>query len=132
MAHDPVLKEKARELFVVNGFSMDTIQTMLPDVSRKTLYNWRDKENWEAQRRERVIKTSNRRERLEQLIDKLLDELDVKMDPKLIFSLGKAVAALKSSSTFEFTEEKKEKQDDIKKGYSEENLKKIEQELLNL
>lgn len=132
MAHDPALKEKAKELFVVNGFSMDTIQTMLPEVSRKTLYNWRDKENWEAQRRERAIKTSNRRERLEGLIDRLLDELDVTMDPKLIFSLGKIVAALKSSSTFEFTEEKREKQEGIKKGLTEENLKKIEEEILNL
>ncbi len=61
MAHDPALKEKAEEMFIINGFSMDTICTMLPEVSRKTLYNWRNVENWESKRRERVEKTKTRR-----------------------------------------------------------------------
>jgi hypothetical protein len=132
MAHDPVLKEKAKEMFVVNGFSMDTICTMLPEVSRKTLYNWRDKENWEAQRRERVVKVSNRRERLEEIVDRLLDELNVTLDPKLIFSLGKIIAALRTSSTFEFTDEKKAKETNQAKGLTPETLAEIEKKILNL
>jgi hypothetical protein len=132
MAHDAALKEKAKELYVVNGFSMDTICTMLPDVSRKTLYNWREKESWESQRRDRVEKTSTRRERLEAALDRALDELEVKFDPKILFSVGKLVAALKSLSTFEFTEEKKAKADNSTKGYSEENLRELEEKFMNL
>ncbi|GJQ50792.1 MAG: hypothetical protein HKUEN01_31780 [Candidatus Kuenenia stuttgartiensis] len=132
MAHDPVLKEKAKEMFVLNGFSMDTIGTMLPGVSRKTLYNWRDKENWEAQRRERVVKASNRRERLEEIVDRLLDELNVTLDPKLIFSLGKIIAAIKASAAFRFTDEIKSEESNTAKGLTPETLDEIEKKILNL
>src|SRR3990167_6222658 len=127
MAHDAALKEKAKEMFVVNGFSMDTIQTMLPEVSRKTLFNWRKQESWEELRRARSVKSSTRRERLEAALDRALDELEVVFDPKLIFAVGKIVAALKSSSTFEFTEEKKVKDNKKERDMSEETWKEIEE-----
>jgi len=127
---DPAIKEKAKEMFVVNRFSMDTILELLKnDVSRKTLYNWRNQEDWETLRRQRAVKTHNRRERLEALLDKGIDELEVNFSPALVFSIGKLVAALKTSTTFEFTEEKKEKEDSKVKGLSEENLKEIEKKL---
>ncbi len=132
MAHDPAIKEKVRELFVVNGFSMETITTMLPEVSRKTLYNWRKEEHWDLQRRDRSVNTSNRREKLEAIVDRLLDELNVKLDPKLIFSLGKIIAAIRTSSTFEFVDEKKQKEINRDKGYSEDNLRELEEKFLNL
>lgn len=132
MAHDAALKEKAREMFVVNGFSMETIQTMLPEISRKTLYNWRKEEHWDLKRRDRSVKTTNRRERLEAIIDRLLDELDVVLDPKLIFSLGKTIAAIRASSDFEFTDEKKAKADSNEKGLTEKTLAEIEEKILNL
>ena len=130
---DPAIKEKAKELYVVNGFSMETILTMLEGgIAKKTLYNIRNKEDWDSQRRERSQRVSGRRERLEALIDHALDELDVNFDPKLIFSIGKLVAALKSANTFEFTEEKKEKENNREKGFTEETLRQIEQKVLNL
>lgn len=132
MAHDVALKEKAREMFVVNGFSMDTIRTMLPEISRKTLYNWRKEEHWDLQRRDRSVKIINRRERLESIVDRLLDELDVKIDPKLIFSLGKTIAAIRTSTAFEFSDEKKQKADSNEKGLSEKTLAEIEEKILNL
>ena len=127
---DPAVRKKAEELFIENGFSMDTILTMLDgEVSRKTLYNWRKEDNWEERRKDRVAKVANRRERLEALLDKLIDEAEAVSNPHLIFSIGKLVTALKSSSTFEFTEEKKEKESENKKGWSKENLEKLEKEL---
>jgi hypothetical protein len=133
MMPDPALKEKAKELFVTNGFSMNTILEMLNgEVARKTLYNWRKEENWEDERRQRAVRTQNRRERLEAALDRALDELEIKLDPKLIFAVGKLVAALKSSSTFEFTEEKKDKEDNKKKGLTPEALQEIESKILNL
>lgn len=132
MAHDPAIKEKAKELFVINGFSMETICTMIPEVSRKTIYNWRKSEHWDLQRRERSVRTTNRRERLEATVDRLLDELDVKLDPKLIFSLGKIIAAIRASSTFEFTDEIKSKETNQAKGLTPETLDEIEKKILNL
>ena len=130
---DPVLKEKAKDMFVINGFSMDTIEKVLDgDVSRKTLYNWRKQEDWETLRRQRAVRTAGRRERLEAALDRALDELETVFDSKLVFSIGKLVAALKSSSTFEFTEEKKDKEDNKIKGFSEENLREIEKKILDL
>lgn len=127
MAHDAVVKEKAKEMFVVNGFSMNTIETMLPEVSKKTLYNWKEKDNWEDERRSRIVATKTRRERLEALLDRLLDEVDVNMSPQLIFSIGKIAATLKSTSTFQFTEEKEKKEDS--KEISEETWDKIDERL---
>jgi len=129
MAHDAALREKAKEMFVTNGFSMDTIQTMLPEISRKTLYNWRETEKWEEQRRSRVERTKTRRERMESLVDRYLDEAEIKPDAKLIFAIGKLVAALKSSSTFEFTEEKKTGEDRKEQEISDDTWNKIEERL---
>jgi hypothetical protein len=106
---------------------MDTIQTMLPEVSRKTLFNWRKQDNWEELRRARVVKSSTRRERLEASLDRALDELEVVFDPKLVFAVGKIIAALKSSSTFEFTEERKAKDNRKEREMSEDTWKEIEE-----
>ena len=125
MAPDAALKEKAKELFVNSGFSVETILAMLPEISKKTLSNWCTEEGWETERRSRVIHKEGRRERIEGAIDRILDELDVRTDPKLIFSLGRLIAALKSASTIKFTEEKKmEKRKDV---LSDETWNKIDE-----
>ena len=125
MAYDAALKEKAKELFVNSGFTVETILSMLPEISRKTLSNWCIEEDWETQRRSRVVRKEGRRERIEGTIDRILDELDVRTDPKLIFSLGRLIAALKSASTLKFSEEKKlEKKKDV---LSDETWNKIDE-----
>ncbi|MBI1936670.1 MAG: hypothetical protein HYS25_00955 [Ignavibacteriales bacterium] len=127
---DPAVREKAKELFVENGFSMDTILTLLDgEVSRKTLYNWREQDGWGELRISRAQRQQNRRQRLEALLDKLMDEAETATNPRLIFSIGKIIAALKSISTFEFTEEKQEKETTIKKGFTKDNLELLEKEL---
>jgi hypothetical protein len=127
---DPAVREKAKELFVTNGFSMDTILTMLAgEVSRKTLYNWRNEDGWGQERINRTNKNQNRRERLEALLDKYINEAEAVSNPNLIFSIGKIITALKSTSTFEFTDEKKDKEANLKKGFTKENLESIEKEL---
>jgi hypothetical protein len=125
MVYDAALKEKARELFVNSGFTVETILSMLPEISKKTLSNWCIEEDWETQRRSRVVRKEGRRERIEGAIDRILDELDVRTDPKLIFSLGRLIAALKSASTLKFSEEKKmEKKKDV---LSDETWNKIDE-----
>jgi hypothetical protein len=130
---DPAIREKAKELFVENGFSMDTIVTMLAgQASRKSIYNFRKEDNWVEERVKKVSSTKSRRERLEQLLDKYITEAEAVPSPKLIFAIGKIVAALRASSTFEFTEERQSKQDNKSKGFTEETLKEIESKILGM
>lgn len=126
---DPAVRERAKELFVENGFSMETILTLLDkEVSRKTLYNWRKEDGWGALRIQRMQKQQTRREKLEALLDKYLEEADTASSPNLIFAIGKIVAALKSSSQFQFTDEKKN-DDDKPQEMTDETWDKIEERL---
>ncbi|HOJ19599.1 MAG TPA: hypothetical protein PLT92_13640 [Ignavibacteriaceae bacterium] len=130
---DPAVREKAKELFVQNGFSMDTILTMLEgEVSRKTLYNWRKEDNWEELRKNIVAKKQNRRERLEALLDRHIEQAEINLNPGTLFAIGKLITALKSANYIDFTDEIAERDENNKKGLTKENLEKIEKELLNL
>ncbi len=130
---DPAVREKAKELFVQNGFSMDTILTMLDgEVSRKTLYNWRKEDNWEELRKNIAAKKQNRRERLEALLDRYIEQAEINLNPTTLFAIGKLITALKSANYIDFTDEIAERDENNKKGLTKENLEKIEKELLNL
>jgi hypothetical protein len=127
---DPAVREKAKELFIANGFSMDTILNMLSgEVSRKTLYNWRNEDKWEELRKNKIIRTANLRERLENLLENAISEAETNMNPRAIFAVGKLVAALRSSVYVDFTDEKNEKAANLKKGFTKENLESLEKEL---
>lgn len=130
---DPAVREKAKELFVQNGFSMDTILTMLEgEVTRKTLYNWRNADGWEELRKNSVARKQNRRERLESLLDRYIEQAEINLNPGTLFAIGKLMTALKSANYIDFTDELAEREENNKKGLSKENLEKIEKELLNL
>lgn len=130
---DPAVRERAKELFVQNGFSMDTILTMLDgEVSRKTLYNWRKEDNWDEHRKNAAAKKQNRRERLEALLDRYIEQAEINLNPGTLFAIGKLIAALKSANYIDFTDEIAERDENNKKGLSKENLEKIEKELLDL
>jgi hypothetical protein len=127
MAHDAVLREKAKDMFVVNGFSMDTIQTMLPEISRKTLYNWRETEKWEEQRRSRVKSTTDIRHEIEAGLKEAVIEWRLTKNPSMMFSIGKAIEALRKMSTFNLPEEKQKEQDKISDTISDDTWAIIEE-----
>lgn len=130
---DPAVREKAKELFVQNGFSMDTILTMLDgEVSRKTLYNWRKVDNWDELRKNIAVKKQNRRERLEALLDRYIEQAEINLNPGTLFAIGKLITALKSANYIDFTDELADRDENNRKGLTKENLEKIEKELLNL
>lgn len=127
---DPAVREKAKQLFVDSGLSMDTIVKMLDgDVSRKTLYNWRNEDNWDELRRAKVERTAKLRERLENLLENAITDAETNLNPRSIFAVGKLVAALRSSVYVDFTDEKNEKEANLKKGFSKDNLELLEKEL---
>ncbi|NMB83475.1 MAG: hypothetical protein GYA14_16825 [Ignavibacteria bacterium] len=130
---DPAVREKAKELFVQNGFSMDTILTMLDgEVSRKTLYNWRKVDNWDELRKNIAVKKQNRRERLEALLDRYIEQAEINLNPGTLFAIGKLITELKSANYIDFTDELADRDENNRKGLTKENLEKIEKELLNL
>jgi DNA-binding transcriptional MocR family regulator len=130
---DPAVKEKAKELFVINGFSMDTILTMLNgEVSRKTLYNWRKEDNWEEQRKDRAVRTKNRIERLEALLDQAINQAEVNITPGGLFAIGKLITALKSANFIDFSDEKEKNIDDGPKEITPETILKIRRDVLGL
>jgi hypothetical protein len=130
---DPAVREKAKELFVTNGFCMDTILNMLAgEVSRKTLYNWRNEDKWEDQRKDRVFKTKNRRERLETLLDQAINEAEINITPSGLFAIGKLITALKSANYIDFSDEKDTKPDDRPKVITQDTISKIRREVLGL
>jgi hypothetical protein len=127
---DPAIRERAKELFVENGFTVQTILIMLDgEVSRKTIYNWKKEDNWGALRIQKVSKQLNRRQKLESLLDKYIEEAEINRNASIISSIKQIILSLRTSSTFEFTEEKVAKEDNVKRGLTEENLREIEKKL---
>lgn len=127
---DPAVREKAKQLFVENGLSMDTIVKLLDgEVSRKTLYNWRKHDGWDELRKVKVERTTKLRERLERLLEAAITDAETNLNPRSIFAVGKLVAALRASEYVNFSDEKLEKEQNIKQGLTPETLRKLEEEL---
>jgi len=129
IVHNAALKAKAKEMYVINGLSLHDISSLLPKISERTLRTWRKIGNWETQRKERVERTEDRRERIERALDSIIDAIKDKRDPKLVFSIGKLAAELKSISTFESTDETNQLLCNKKKELTPETLKEIEEKL---
>jgi hypothetical protein len=129
MAHDDAIKEKAKDMYVINGLTVPTISSSLPKVSKYTLYRWRRDDNWDVQKKERVTLTAAIRARIKRALYQAFDSLEAKFDPKLVSSIDNLIATLKSTSTFEFTEELNQKLVNKKKGLTPEALKEIEEKL---
>jgi hypothetical protein len=132
MVYDAVLKEKAKMLFLINGFNTKTIKSFLPEVSYRALSRWCKEGKWEEQRRQRIVRIAGRQEKIEQALDHAIDQLKGNIDPKIVFSVDKLAAVLKSTLTFEFTEELKQRTYVKKRGLTPETLKEIEEKILGL
>jgi len=124
---DPALKEKAKELFVEKGLSIESILTMLNGVSRKTLYNWRNEEDWDNLRVSRVQRKINLRDRLEALLERAITEAETNLTANNLFAVGKAMEAIRKATYVDFSDEKSEADADVKKGLSPERVKEIEE-----
>lgn len=93
---------EARELFVEQGFRMDTIlRVMDSSISRSTLYNWRNNEDgadpngtWDKQRKKFINDKQSLKLNLKELLDITINE--AKADPSSfnIFAVAKLLAAM--------------------------------------
>ena len=123
---DPALKEKVKELFVEKGLSIESILTMVNGVSRKTLYNWRNEDEWDALRKSRIEKKTRIRDRLEALLERAISEAEANPTASNLFAVGKAMEAVRKASYVDFSDEKSEADAELKKGLTPERVKEIE------
>lgn len=131
MAKTAIYYEEAKRLYVNEGFAIDTIVGMLGNkVSRKTLYNWKKKGEWDRKRKEFLKQTKDLQEELLELARLTLKEAKANPTPKNILAMGRALAALRTYQGVKLLEEETTEED--RQGLTEADVKKIEKEVLGL
>lgn len=128
MAKQAIYMEEARRLYVQEGFSLDTIVGMLgKNVSRKTLYNWKETYEWDKKRREYVEQTKELHLEIRELVKLTLQNAKANPTPKNLSSFARAIAAMKVYEGVKLLEEEttpKERQE-----LTKEIIEKIEKDL---
>lgn len=127
---DSRTRELARDYYVKHGFSVDTIIKLLPKkVSRKTLYNWLNEENWNELRRRHLNKSIEIEEKIFGILEKVSDLAQVEPTPKNMLSLARAFGLYKSLDIVRKAIDKDDPEDDKPKGLSDKTVKLIEERL---
>lgn len=76
MAKAAIYMEEARRRYVEEGLSLDAIVGMLgKNVSRKTLYNWKEQFEWDAKRQAFLAQNKDRRTQVIALEKQLFNEV---------------------------------------------------------
>lgn len=128
MAKAAVYAEEAKRLFVVEGFSLDAIVTMLNNkVARKTLFNWKKDGDWDRKRKEYLSQTKDMYEEIADIARLTIKEAKANPTPHNIYAMSKAIAALKQYQGVKVLEEETTPQE--RKGLTEEAVKEIENKL---
>jgi hypothetical protein len=125
---DAVIYEEAKRLYVYEGFSLDAIVKMIPNVSRKTLYNWKVKNNWDDQRKKHAEVNEDLAREILDIARKTIQEAKANPTPHNIYAVVKAISALKLLQGVNIDVNSKEHKKTIKK----ETLEFIQKELLGL
>ncbi len=133
-------KKEATNFYVNGGYSIETIlRIMGGKVSRKTLYNWKDSEHWDEQRKAQFSETKLMLTNLVELAKLAINE--ALADPSLfrISAVSKMIGLLKSMSQNPIdnivdpkTGEpvKSEAQKNVKKVVTPELIEELERKLL--
>lgn len=132
MAKSVILFEQAEQLYVQQGFSIDTILKLLKnEVSRKTLYNWKADGNWDKKRAANIEATKNLRQDLMEVAEAMAKELKLNPNPQKIFGLLKLLQAIKITTDLPEESPEAEKTGGTKK-LSAELVEQIEREILGI
>jgi len=119
---------KRLNVYVYEGFSLDAIVKMIPNVSRKTLYNWKVKNNWDDQRKKHAEVNEDLAREILDIARKTIQEAKANPTPHNIYAVVKAISALKLLQGVSIDVNSKEHKKTIKK----ETLEFIQKELLGL
>lgn len=123
--------EEAKEYFVEHGYSIPTIvKLMKSKVSRKTIYNWANENNWEDLRRKKITRKESLEEDLWDLTQKAISEAKVNPDARTLFAVAKMVGVLKTLQGVKLSDE--EEIENKPKNITKQTLETIEKEILGL
>lgn len=123
------LKAKAREMYVTEGASIDSISKVLTGVSRRTLFDWKAKERWDSQRAAWLNRGRSMEDKLWDLAYSFADSALAEPDPQMAYALGSIITGIANIKKINKTEDEELAGNagsaEAKKGISPENLKQI-------
>ncbi len=126
MAKAAIYQEEARRLYVQEGLSLDAIVGMLgKNISRKTLYNWKEQFEWDAKRKAFLDQNEDRRTQVIELERQLFNEVKANPTSKNIkrwLLLLAAVDKYGTPDSLKIKEDSPEMREQIKKNVPPEVL----------
>lgn len=124
--------EEAKRLYVIEGFSVDAIVELLKNkVSRKTLYNWKTANDWDAQRKAYQQENEDLQNEIKQIARIAIKEAKANPTPHNIYAVVKALSALKLMQGIKEAEES-DNPDNVSKSISKETFEFVQKEILGL
>jgi hypothetical protein len=130
MAKKAIYYEDAKRLYVFEGFSLDTVCELLKgNVSRKTLYNWKEAHGWDEKRKKHVESSENIAVDLQELVKKSIFQYQADPTAHNMFAVHKAITSLKIWQGVKPLEGEEEPKD---KRIKASTIEQIEKEILGL
>lgn len=121
--------EEAKRLYVIEGFSVDAIVELLKNkVSRKTLYNWKTANDWDAQRKAYQQENQDMQNEIKQIARIAIKEAKANPTPHNIYAVVKALSALKLMQGIQINNDEPE----FPKQISKETIDFVQKEILGL
>ncbi|MCX8009880.1 MAG: DUF1804 family protein [Ignavibacteria bacterium] len=109
MKKNAVLYEEAKRLYVYDGLSIDAIVEILKNnVSRKTLYNWKNDYNWDVQRKKYLQQTEDLHTELLEIAKNAIKKARANPTPHNIYAVAKAISCLKLMQGIELKDDSDE------------------------
>lgn len=136
MAKQAIYLEEARRLYVQEGLSLDAITGMLgKNVSRKTLYNWKQQYEWDAKRKDFLEQTQDLKTQLIALAKQVFNEAKANPTQKNIKRMLMMLAAVEKygdASLLQAEATTPDQKEKLKNIYSPELLEHIRQVIYGL
>ncbi len=123
------LYEEAKRLYVIEGFSLDAVVELLKNqVARKTLYNWKTKNDWDKQRDLFLKQNEDLAKDIMEIAKVTIKEAKANPTPHNIYAVVKAIGALKLLQGINV----KDDNDDKPKEISKETVEFVQREILGI
>lgn len=125
------LYEEAKRLYINDGFSLDAIVSLLKNnVSRKTLFNWKQKNNWEKQKENYLKQNQDLQEEILEIAKVTIKEAKANPTPHNIYAVVKAISAMKLLQGVNLKEQAET--EEKTKNISKETFEFVQKEILGM
>lgn len=134
MAKSLALRAEAKRLFAVDGLGVDEVWMMIggeKKVSRKTLYNWMEEDEWEKERERVMMFHSDMKDGIRRFARTALNNALADPSPKNALTLMRAILmAQTDKAAFDFLEKASKESDEPVS--AEAKVKELEDNILKL